>query len=210
MTAFYTYLYSHFTISHLTISQPKRPNVSTTCYTSQSAFSMAIDPNNRPVRVINDDNASNEEMEAGHHIPNADPPKNDAARGGFGNREGKEGYGSDTSGGETAVGVNETADNMSPPQDNMRSTDQGRPDRENQDLPSEEDDDDDTAPLHRPARPVDELDADDYRGGVDEMRNPNSRVGMGQMEPRPIQPITGTDTNAELNDPDATDTAIDQ
>ena len=74
---------------------------------------MAIDPNNRPIRVINDD-TSNEEMEAGHHIPNADPPKNEAARGGFGNRDGKEGFGSDTAGGETALGVNETADNMSP------------------------------------------------------------------------------------------------
>ena len=172
---------------------------------------MAIDPNNRPIRVINDD-TSNEEMEAGHHIPNADPPKNEAARGGFGNRDGKEGFGSDTSGGETAVGVSETADNMSPPADNMRSTDEGRPDRANQDLPplDDDDDDDDTSPLRSSGRPVDELDAHDYRPGLDEMRNPNSRVGMGQMEPRPQPPITGTDTNAELTDPNATDTAIDQ
>ena len=42
------------------------------------------------------------------------------------------------------------------------------------------------------------------------MRNPNSRVGMGQMEPRAVTPVTGTDTNAELTDPGATDTAIDQ
>jgi hypothetical protein len=170
---------------------------------------MAIDPNNRPIRVINDD-TTEQEFQEGHIIEGANPPKNEAARGGFGNREGKEGYGSDTSGGETAVGVSETADSMSPPPDNMRSTDEGRPDRANQDLPSEEDDDDDTAPLHHPVRPVDELDADDRRPGLDEMRNPNSRVGMGQMEQRPIAPITGTDTNAELNDPDATDTAIDQ
>ena len=172
---------------------------------------MAIDPNNRPIRVINDD-TSNEEMEAGHHIPNADPPKNEAARGGFGNREGKEGYGSDTAGGATALGVNETADNMSPPQDNMRSEDEGRDDRANQDLPSREtyDDDPDLVAVHRPGGPVDELDADDRCPGVDEMRNPNSRVGMGQMEARPTEPITGTDTNAELTDPGATDTAIDQ
>ena len=163
---------------------------------------MAIDPNNRPIRVINDD-TSNEEMEAGHHIPNADPPKNEEARGGFGNRDGKEGFGSDTSGGETALGVNETADRMSPPNDNMRSTDEGRADRENQDLPDEEYD-----ATMRPVGPVDDLDVHDRRPGLDEMRNPNSRVGMGQMEPRPIQPITGT--NAELNDPNATDTAIDQ
>ena len=166
---------------------------------------MAIDPNNRPIRVINDD-TTNEEMEAGHHIPNADPPKNEAARGGFGNRDGKEGFGSDTSGGETALGVNETADSMSPPPDNMRSNDEGRASRANQDLP---DDDDDDASL-RPVGPVDDLDAHDYRPGLDEMRNPNSRVGMGQMEPRPLQPLTGTDTNAELNDPNATDSAIDQ
>ena len=167
---------------------------------------MAIDPNNRPIRVINDD-TSNEEMEAGHHIPNADPPKNEAARGGFGNRDGKEGFGSDTSGGETAVGVNETADNMSPPADNMRSTDEGRPDRANQDLPPL---DEYTDTILSNGRPVDELDAHDYRPGIDEMRNPNSRVGMGQMEPRPLRLITGTDTNAELTDPNATDTAIDQ
>ena len=99
---------------------------------------MAIDPNNRPIRVINDD-TTNEEMEAGHHIPNADPPKNEAARGGFGNRDGKEGFGSDTSGGATALGVNENADDMAPPRDNMRSEDEGRPDRPNQDMPAEDD-----------------------------------------------------------------------
>ena len=167
---------------------------------------MAIDPKNRPIRVINDD-TSNEEMEAGHHIPNADPPKNDAARGGFGNRDGKEGFGSDTAGGETALGVNETADSMNPPHDNMRSADEGRPDRANQDLPAE---DEDNQVIISHGRPVDELDAHDLRPGVDEMRNPNSRVGMGQMEPRPLTPITGTDTNAELTDPEATDTAIGQ
>ena len=101
--------------------------------------------------------------------------------------------------------MNETADAMSPPSDNLRSTDEGRPDRANQDLP----DDDEDASL-RPVGPVDELDAHDRRPGLDEMRNPNSRVGMGQMEPRPQPPITGTDTNAELTDPNATDTAIDQ
>ncbi|MBF9235810.1 hypothetical protein I2I05_00230 [Hymenobacter sp. BT683] len=165
---------------------------------------MAIDPNNRPVRVINDD-TTHEEMEAGHHIPNADPPKNDAARGGFGNRDGKEGFGTDSEDGITAVSVNADADQVGHPKDNMRTSDEGRPDRPNQDLP--EDDYDATM---RPVGPVDEIDAHDRRPGLDEMRNPNSHVGMGQMEPRPIQPITGTDTNAELNDPNAADTAIDQ
>ena len=167
---------------------------------------MATDPNNRPIRVINDD-TSNEEMEAGHHIPNADPPKNEAARGGFGNRDGKEGFGSDTAGGETALGVNETADHMAPPHDNMRSADQGRDDRANQDMPAFDDYTDTIVPS---GCPVDELDVHDRRPGIDEMLNANSRVGMGQMDPKPIKPITGTDTNAELNDPDAADTAISQ
>ncbi|MDQ2770513.1 MAG: hypothetical protein M3Y54_08440 [Bacteroidota bacterium] len=167
---------------------------------------MATDPNNRPIRVINDD-TSNEEMEAGHHIPNADPPKNEAARGGFGNRDGKEGFGSDTAGGATALGVNENADDMAPPRDNMRSEDQGRADRADQDMPALDDYTDTIVPS---GRPVDELDVHDRRPGIDEMLNPNSHVGMGQMEPKPIKPIAGTDTNAELNDPDAADTAISQ
>ena len=167
---------------------------------------MAIDPNNRPIRVINDD-TTNEEMEAGHHIPNADPPKNEAARGGFGNRDGKEGFGTDSEDGITAVSVNADADRLGHPNDNMRTSDEGRPDRPNQDLPPE---DEYTQSITAARRPVDELDAHDLRPGLDEMRNPNSRVGMGQMEPRPIPPITGTDTNAELTDPNASDTAIDQ
>lgn len=165
---------------------------------------MAIDPNNRPVRVINDD-TTEQEMKAGHITPGGDPPKNEDARGGFGNREGKEGYGTDSGAGISAVSVNENADRTSSPPDNMRSTDEGRPDRPNQDLPA----DDDDANLEA-RRPVDELDRDDARSGTDEMSDPDSRVGMGQME-RP----TGTNadlarqgTNADLTDPDATDTAI--
>ena len=167
---------------------------------------MAIDPNNRPIRVINDD-TTNEEMEAGHHIPNADPPKNEEARGGFGNRDGKEGFGTDSANGDTAISVNANADRLSAGlvPDNIRHPDALDEDRANQDRP---DDEYDTTIL--PIGPVDDLDAHDRRPGLDEMRNPNSRVGMGQMEPRPIQPITGTDTNAELNDPNAADSAIDQ
>ena len=172
---------------------------------------MAIDPNNRPIRVINDD-TTNEEMEAGHHIPNADPPTNDSARGGFGNRDGKQGFGTDSASGETSLSVNEEGDALIPPRDNMRSDEQGRPDRPNQDLPAPDtyDDDPDLVAVHNPGGPVDELDADDRRRGPDEMRNPNSHVGMGEMAPKDIKPITGTDTNAELTDFNATDTAIDQ
>ncbi|HEX8328702.1 MAG TPA: hypothetical protein VF629_14260 [Hymenobacter sp.] len=169
---------------------------------------MAIDPNNRPIRVINDD-TTNEEMEAGHHIPNADPPKNEEARGGFGNRDGKEGFGTDSANGDTAISVNANADRLSGGlvPDNIRTPDGLLADRPNQDMPAE---DELTGSITPSGQPVDELDLHDRRPGVDEMLNPNSRVGMGQMEPRPIQPITGTDTNAELNDPNATDTAIDQ
>nr|GFC13076.1 serine hydroxymethyltransferase 4 [Tanacetum cinerariifolium] len=49
--------------------------------------------------------------------------------------------------------------------------------------------------------PVDELEADDLRKGPDEMEDADSHVGMGQMAPKNPQPITGTDTNAELTDP---------
>ncbi|SHK19407.1 hypothetical protein [Hymenobacter psychrotolerans] len=166
---------------------------------------MAIDPNDRPVRVINDD-TTEQEMAAGHITPGGDPPKNEAARGGFGNREGKEGYGTDSGNGISAVSVNEDADKAGHPADNIRAADETRPDRPNQDMPDENDAD---LEAHRP---VDELDRDDARPGRDEMSDPDSRVGMGQMD-RP----TGTNadlarqgTNADLTDPNATDTDIDQ
>ncbi|HEY4651155.1 MAG TPA: hypothetical protein VIG72_07060 [Pontibacter sp.] len=83
-------------------------------------------PNNRPVRVIEED-TSELEMQAGHIIPGADPPKNEHQRGGFGNRDGKEGFGSDTAGqGPSAVGVNDYSDDGTPPPDNMRTEDEGR------------------------------------------------------------------------------------
>ena len=168
---------------------------------------MATDPNNRPVRVINDD-TTEQEFSEGHIIPGANPPKNEAARGGFGNRDGKEGFGTDSGNGSTAVSVNEDADRAAPPADNLRSSFEGRPDRENQDLPA----DDDLAE-RRTVNPVDELDADDRRSGKDEMLDPDSRVGMGQMEqvqPDPSKVGATTRTNAELTDPNAQDSAIDQ
>lgn len=170
---------------------------------------MATDPHDRPIRVINDD-TTEQEFAAGHHIPNADPPKNEKARGGFGNRDGKEGFGTDSEDGMTAVSVNADADRLDHPADNMRTAGEGANQRPNQDLPSPDDERDETTG-RRPARgPVDELDADDQRQGPDEMEDPDSRVGMGLMEPRPIQPIAGTDTNAELTDPGAQDSGIQQ
>ncbi|UYZ62297.1 hypothetical protein [Hymenobacter weizhouensis] len=164
---------------------------------------MATDPHNRPVRVLEED-TTEQELAAGHIIPGADPPKNEAARGGFGNRDGKEGYGTDSESGITAVSVNEDADKNSRPADNLRSNEEGREDRPNQDLPADRDAD------LQPRRPVDELDADDQRPNQDEMLDPDSRVGMDQMEPRAINndELARQGTNADLTDPNATDTAI--
>ena len=83
-------------------------------------------PDERSLRVIEDD-TSMQEMQAGHIIPGADPPKNEHQRGGFGNRDGKEGYGSDTAGnGPSAIGVNDYSDDGTPPPDNMRTEEEGR------------------------------------------------------------------------------------
>jgi hypothetical protein len=77
------------------------------------------------VRVI-ENNTDKEEMQAGHIIPGADPPKNEEQRGGFGNRDGKSGFGSDSSDGPTSVSVNEQADQADHPKDNMRTDEEGR------------------------------------------------------------------------------------
>ncbi|MBC6991820.1 hypothetical protein [Hymenobacter sp. BT491] len=165
---------------------------------------MAIDPNNRPVRVINDDTTS-EEFQAGHIIPGASPPTNEDARGGFGNRDGKQGYGTDSSDGISAVSVNEDADKSEHPADNMRTADEGADQRPNQDLPADDDID-----ARRVAPIIDELEADDLRP-TDEMSDPDSRVGMGQMEqPQPNATDVGAtpETNADLLDRNAQESGI--
>lgn len=80
---------------------------------------------NGRVRVI-ENNTDFEEMQAGHIIPGADPPKNEEQRGGFGNRDGKVGFGSDSSDGPTSVSVNKEADDPEQPKDNMRTDEEGR------------------------------------------------------------------------------------
>lgn len=87
---------------------------------------MATDQHGRPIRELPND-TTDEELRAGHIIPGADPPRNDDARGGFGNRDGKQGYGTDSEDGISAVSVNETADAEGHPGDNMRSVSEGRP-----------------------------------------------------------------------------------
>ena len=90
---------------------------------------------NRPIRVIESTAEDMDEMYSGHIIPGANSPKNEHARGGFGNRDGKEGYGSDSSDGPSAVSVNEDADAEGHPKDNMRTMEEGRmPDDEQDDL----------------------------------------------------------------------------
>lgn len=87
---------------------------------------MANDQHGRPIREVPND-TTQEELAAGHIIPGANPPRNEEARGGFGNRDGKQGYGTDSEDGVTAVSVNEAADQPGHPHDNMRTTDEGRP-----------------------------------------------------------------------------------
>ena len=56
---------------------------------------------------LQDPNAA-ETLENQHKIPNADPPKNEHQRGGFGVRMGgQQGYGSDSANGMTALSTNE-------------------------------------------------------------------------------------------------------
>ena len=96
---------------------------------------MANDQHGRPIREIPND-TTKDELEAGHLIPGANPPRNEDARGGFGNRDGKEGYGTDSENGISAVSVNEAADRTGHPADNMRSIDEGRPTKgESEDVP---------------------------------------------------------------------------
>ncbi|HEX8348350.1 MAG TPA: hypothetical protein VF598_00180, partial [Hymenobacter sp.] len=152
------------------------------------------------------DDTTDEELQAGHLIAGGSPPKNESARGGFGNRDGKEGYGSDSNDGNTATTVNEEADKMGHPADNMRATEEGRSDRLNQDLPAE-----DYIDPRRVARAPDEIEADPDED-KDEMFNPQSRVGMGQMDqpqPNPADVGATTETNAELLDPNAQESGLD-
>lgn len=173
---------------------------------------MAIDPKNRPVRQEPNPDIDEQELRASNIIPGADPPKNADARGGFGNREGKQGYGTDSADGITAVSMNRDEDTLERPGDNMLTEDEGRSDRADQDMPAPRDMD----PRRKPATPVDELDADDYRKGPDEMENPDSRVGMGQMEPNAPGTSSGGEfpnqatpqTNADLLDRNAQESGL--
>jgi hypothetical protein len=86
----------------------------------------AVNSSERRVRVIESD-TDFEEMKAGHIIPGADPPKNDHARGGFGDRDGRNGFGTDSSNGVTAVSLNEDTEDPNVHTDGLAITSQLNP-----------------------------------------------------------------------------------
>lgn len=77
--------------------------------------------NERRIRVI-ESNTDYEEMAAGHIIPGADPPKNDHARGGFGDRDGRNGFGTDAGEGMTALSMNEDAEDPNAHTDGLQTS----------------------------------------------------------------------------------------
>lgn len=73
------------------------------------------------VRVL-DSNTDLDEMNAGHIIPGANPPKNEHARGGFGDRDGRTGFGTDSADGPTALSTNEDSSDANYPTDGLASS----------------------------------------------------------------------------------------
>lgn len=174
---------------------------------------MAIDPNKRPVRVINDD-TTDEELAAGHIIPGADPPKNEAARGGFGNRDGKEGFGTDSGSGNTSISVNEDADKVGHPGDNMLTTDEGRSEQADQDMPNLDLPSADE--VRRPPSPSENNATKAQRtlhgageSDVDGIRNTLNKTDhdVSTVQDSPHGRAT-PETNADLNDPNAQESGI--
>lgn len=75
------------------------------------------------VRVLDSD-TDFDEMNAGHIIPGADPPKNEHARGGFGDRDGRNGYGTDSANGSTSLSLNEDTEDVNAHTDGIQTSDQ--------------------------------------------------------------------------------------
>ncbi len=75
------------------------------------------------VRVLDSD-TDFDEMNAGHIIPGADPPKNEHARGGFGDRDGRNGYGTDSPNGSTALSLNEDTEDFNTHTDGLQTSEQ--------------------------------------------------------------------------------------
>jgi hypothetical protein len=178
---------------------------------------MAIDPNNRPIRVINDD-TTDEELAAGHIIPGADPPKNEAARGGFGNRDGKEGFGTDSGSGNTSISVNEDADKVGHPADNILTVEEGANERADRDMPeatlAAEDDDDDQprkklTPSEANATKAQRTLHGAGESDIDGIRDTLNKGDHDVSTVRDSDPGEATpETNADLNDPNAQESGI--
>lgn len=75
---------------------------------ANKAENEAITNRTGKVRVLESD-TDFEEMNAGHIIPGANPPKNEHQRGGFGDRDGKSGFGTDSADGDTALSTNDNS-----------------------------------------------------------------------------------------------------
>lgn len=73
------------------------------------------------VRIL-DSNTDFEEMNAGHIIPGADPPKNEHQRGGFGDRDGRTGFGTDSADGATALSTNDDSEDNDFPTDGIQAS----------------------------------------------------------------------------------------
>jgi hypothetical protein len=97
--------------------------------------------NERRIRVI-ESNTDYEEMAAGHIIPGADPPKNDHARGGFGDRDGRNGFGTDAGEGMTALSMNEDSEDPNAHTDGLQTSAQLN-NRQPTAIVGDDDDDDD-------------------------------------------------------------------
>lgn len=115
--------------------------------------------NERRVRVI-ESNTDYEEMQAGHIIPGADPPKNEHARGGFGDRDGRNGFGTDSSDGVTALSMNEDSQDRRAHTDGLQTSTQIANSRTPV-AAIEEDDDLDVAADDDLEDDLDDLDIDD-------------------------------------------------
>lgn len=96
------------------------------------------------VRVL-DSNTDLDEMNAGHIIPNANPPKNEHARGGFGDRDGRNGYGTDSPNGSTALSMNEDSEDPNAHYDGLQISQQLNSGTSIVALGEDEDDEDDLA-----------------------------------------------------------------
>lgn len=125
------------------------------------------------VRVLDSD-TDFEEMNAGHIIPNADPPKNEHARGGFGDRDGRNGYGTDSPNGDTALSMNVDSEDPNAHYDGLQlsqqlnsgtsivALDEDDEDEDDLDLDTDEDFDDDDVDISEiPDDDIDDIDLDD-------------------------------------------------